>query len=309
MIIYRMLIIVLLTFVNNVSSQELRLKFPLYGTEGIDFFIDGYVDHDTSKNFQDVFCKQHTYNGHNGTDININGFREMDSGVNVMAAADGIVLRAVDGFYDRSKKMEKGGYGNHLLIMHADSTVAFYGHLKKKSLRFKRGDHVSAGDILGEVGSSGYSRRPHLHFELRDKKNNVIDPFVGDCSERPISLWQHEPTLNESTYLIDAGFCPYIPRLDTTLLERYLVTDTFIRKKDTVVCFWTFVHGLKTGDVLTARWSYKNITIKEISYNWNHKGWNEYTWTWMKIPMTKGKWNLTFLVNHHVLTTRSFYLK
>ena len=52
--------------------------------------------------------------------------------------------------------------------MHADGSVAWYGHMKAGSLTNKAvGQTVSSGEYLGIVGSSGNSTGPHLHFGIR----------------------------------------------------------------------------------------------------------------------------------------------
>ena len=66
---------------------------------------------------------------------------------------------------------------NFVHVRHADGLIALYYHLKRGSVAVSVGQQVSAGDILGVARSSGCSFAPHLHFELRDAANNVVDPF------------------------------------------------------------------------------------------------------------------------------------
>ena len=66
-----------------------------------------------------------------------------------------------------------GGYGNAVIVEHADGFTTLYGHAKK--LLASVGDLVTTKSIIATVGSTGRSTGPHLHYELR--KNNVaIDP-------------------------------------------------------------------------------------------------------------------------------------
>lgn len=58
-------------------------------------------------------------------------------------------------------------YGNCIAILHSDSTVSVYGHLKQNSLRLKIGDITKARQEIAAIGVSGSSFFPHLHFELR----------------------------------------------------------------------------------------------------------------------------------------------
>lgn len=69
----------------------------------------------------------------------------------------------------------KGGYGNAVEVRFKDGSYAFVAHLKNKSY-LKRGDIIKPGQIIGQVGSTGLSTGPHLHWERRDKNYNLYDP-------------------------------------------------------------------------------------------------------------------------------------
>lgn len=58
--------------------------------------------------------------------------------------------------------------GNHVVIAHEGGEHTVYAHLKPGSLRVAVGDAVQAGDPLGEVGTTGNSTEPHLHFHVCD---------------------------------------------------------------------------------------------------------------------------------------------
>ena len=62
---------------------------------------------------------------------------------------------------------EVHGYGNMLVIVHADGSVALYGHCK--AIYVFAGQRVAQGQIVGEVGHTGIARGTHLHFEYRIK--------------------------------------------------------------------------------------------------------------------------------------------
>jgi len=83
-------------------------------------------------------------------------------GARVFAAAPGTVLSAE----------RHGGYGKMVEIRHANGFVTRYAHLSR--LQVAEGDHVLAGDLIGNVGSTGRSTGPHLHYEIRrhDKPSN-----------------------------------------------------------------------------------------------------------------------------------------
>ena len=58
-----------------------------------------------------------------------------------------------------------GGYGNYVMIDHGDGKMSIYGHLS--GVTVSPGQSVVGGQLIGYVGSTGYSTGPHLHFELR----------------------------------------------------------------------------------------------------------------------------------------------
>jgi murein DD-endopeptidase MepM/ murein hydrolase activator NlpD len=68
------------------------------------------------------------------------------------------------------------GYGNYIVIRHARGFQSLYGHLNKISVR--NGQRINQGQKIGEMGNSGRSTGPHLHFALY--KNNVpVNPLRG----------------------------------------------------------------------------------------------------------------------------------
>lgn len=96
---------------------------------------------------------------HNGVDIG----NEM--GKPVYAAFDGEVKRVLYDAY---------GYGKFIIIEHDKGLETRYAHLS--SYNVKEGDTVKKGEKIGEIGSTGRSTGPHLHFELRHN-GDPVDPM------------------------------------------------------------------------------------------------------------------------------------
>ena len=150
------------------------------------FYPTAYVDHGGSTDWN---CGGITYAGHGGSDFGGGSWTGMDEGRDITAAADGVVTATNDGEYDRCSTGDcdgGDGYGNYVRIQHADGKSTIYGHFKNGSVAVSVGDTVGCGQKIGEMGSSGYSTGPHVHFEVRNSGNVSEDPFDGPCSAPPV---------------------------------------------------------------------------------------------------------------------------
>ncbi|MGE0283636.1 MAG: M23 family metallopeptidase [Rhizobiaceae bacterium] len=58
--------------------------------------------------------------------------------------------------------------GNMMVIDIGDGAYAFYAHMQRDSLKFKLGDKVKTGDVVGLLGNTGNTTAPHLHFHVMD---------------------------------------------------------------------------------------------------------------------------------------------
>jgi hypothetical protein len=132
---------------------------------------------------------------HSGDDLFLWPFpwRLMDAQqIQVVAAAPGTIIGKYDGNFDRNCSFNSLS-PNAVYVQHADGSVAWYFHLKSGSLTSKLvGDTVSVGEFLGNVGSSGSSTAPHLHFEVHSSVSGyqILDAFSGACNAAQNgSLW------------------------------------------------------------------------------------------------------------------------
>lgn len=90
------------------------------------------------------------WKNHNGTDY------AAKTGTPVMTTASGTVTHS----------SSKGGYGNCVIVKHSEKFSTLYAHLSKFESGARKGSYVKQGDIIGYVGSTGYSTGPHLHYEF-----------------------------------------------------------------------------------------------------------------------------------------------
>ncbi len=92
---------------------------------------------------------------HEGVDIK--GKR----GDRILATASGKVIKA----------MKNGGYGNYVEIDHGNGYITAYGHMQNYLV--KKGERVEQGQVIGQVGSTGRSTGPHLHYEIQLNKKPI----------------------------------------------------------------------------------------------------------------------------------------
>lgn len=113
---------------------------------------------------------------HSGFDITADIETEVHpimSGTVLLAEFDGTTTEGFDAFND--------GYGNKVEILNDDGRRVVYGHLRE--ILVKQGDKVTTETIIGKTGSSGGSRVPHLHIEIRKENTeetglaNTINPL------------------------------------------------------------------------------------------------------------------------------------
>lgn len=175
-------------------TSPVRFRLPIPGDQIMRDFIIGVDLNTKSENSPDWSCVSslgvnfpYCYSGHSGTDFILSeGWTAMDRGVPVYAAADGEVIAVDDSNYDRcglntSFQISCAGgeiVSNFITIRHLDNIYTSYLHLRKHSARVKSGDRVECGQIIAEVGSSGESAWPHLHFGVHEG-NYIRDPYQG----------------------------------------------------------------------------------------------------------------------------------
>lgn len=100
--------------------------------------------------------------------------RRLHKGID-LAAAVGTPIKAVAAGKVIYSDNKQRGYGNLVIIEHADDFVTVYAHNRRNLV--DEGDTVRQGAVIAELGNTGRSTGPHLHFEIRlDSK--AVDPLI-----------------------------------------------------------------------------------------------------------------------------------
>ncbi len=100
-----------------------------------------------------------------------NGHQEFHEGIDIAARMGSPIYAMADGIVTYAGL--NGGYGNMVQINHGNGLSTRYGHASK--ILVKVGDRVHKGQEIAEVGSTGRSTGPHVHFEVL-KDGHEIDP-------------------------------------------------------------------------------------------------------------------------------------
>jgi len=109
----------------------------------------------------------------------------------------------------------KGGYGNAIILQHANGVTTLYGHLSRFAKTTRQGQRVRQGDVIGFVGATGLATAPHLHYEYRINGQHMNPRTVKlpdaatplDASERESFLHAAAPLLEQlgGTGMLAAG--------------------------------------------------------------------------------------------------------
>lgn len=100
------------------------------------------------------------------------GRPQQHTGIDVAAPLGTPILAAADGVVTFSGNL--AGYGHAIVITHGFGFKTFYGHNQKNNV--KKGDRVHRGQVIGLVGSSGYSTGSHVHYEVL-VNGSPVDPL------------------------------------------------------------------------------------------------------------------------------------
>ncbi len=246
----------LFALVAGSAASAPVLSLPIDCELGVNCHIQQYPDRDPGPEFRDFRCGQLAYDGHKGTDFSLPTLKAMQEGVNVLAAAPGVVRGSRDSmpdkYYTKEQAEDVSGRecGNGVVVRHADGWETQYCHMKLGSIRVQKGNRVKQGTILGEVGLSGKTQFPHLHLSVR-QNGQVVDPFdtsdTSLCGQAGNSLWHSELPYVPGA-LIDIGFSPNLPKYED-IHAGSAKMNSLPAESEALVLFGFAYGGLK-GDIM-----------------------------------------------------------
>lgn len=257
----KLILTLLLIFISAAciyAQQSLQLQFPVKCNINQNCWIMNYVDDDSTVNWHDYNDGRQTYDGHTGTDIAIKNLSQMRQGVDVIAAASGVVVATRDGVQDKNalsqdlSQLQSIGCGNRVAIK-TGGFLTDYCHMKNGSIRVKKGDYVSAGQTLGQIGMSGLTEFPHLHISVQ-QNDQFVDPFKGlerysKGYKNP--LWSSN-ALQQLSYkphiVYNVGVSNEIPKLLDIRNEKY--KNNQISSNSDMILVWIDTMHVEVNDVI-----------------------------------------------------------
>ena len=114
-----------------------------------------------------------TKTGHKGVDL---GHRKDQKENYVYAHSDGVVVEVVKNIDYNTYPNGARIYGNYIKLRHKDGYYTLYAHLEYGSIKVSKGDSVKYNQKIANEGNSGYSQAKHLHWEVRNKNDNFVNP-------------------------------------------------------------------------------------------------------------------------------------
>jgi len=210
---------------------------------------------------------------HGGIDIKTDG----RTGLPVYCSADGYISRL---------RVSTTGYGNAIYIDHPNGYTTVYAHLEKFEpklaehvkkqqydqktfeieLFFKKGEFAyKKGDVIAEAGNTGSSTAPHLHFEIRDKNENPLNPL--DFGFRTEIKDDIAPKLYECmltplhiTARVENKFDPYFFKPTYKSANEYVYNDT-------IEAFGQIGLAIKSNDFLNGASNKNGVPLIVLKVN------------------------------------------
>ncbi len=122
-------------------------------------------------------------------------------GRRILASADGVILTMAREFPDQplNQPDEVNPWGNYLIIDHLNGEYSLIAHFKQNSIVVSPGQRVKQGDLLGLAGNSGYSLKPHIHYQLQNVGHSDADSLPVTFRSYYRITWIRETRVTDGT--------------------------------------------------------------------------------------------------------------
>lgn len=294
------------SFTTGQTTFAQPLRWPIEGTPYSNHAFLNYVDVDPTGGVQDFNDGSYAYDGHSAWDIAVRGYDEQDAGIEIYAAADGVVIDTHDGEFDRQTDLGPTFPPvNFVVVDHGDGWTTSYVHLRRDSVQVEVGDQVIAGDKLGYMASSGWSDITHLHFGLQHH-GFTVEPWYDPTTflDPAVAALEY---IGESQYVLSSGISN-IPVADH-VREGTSQTRYFEQRSNQLVYTWNWFSGVEQGDVIRLEWRRPDGTLYTTSGTTAGNDW-AHQWRWYSrfLPANPdlGTWTIDVLVNGVKLNEQSF---
>ena len=290
------------TFTPETASLPSKMLWPTEATPFEQAAIFNYIDTDPTIGKRDFHGGNATFNSYEGMDIGVANFRQIDSGVVVRSAMDGIVVSTKDGGSDIRGITPDLPLPNYVVIDHGQGWQTVYGQLRKDSVSVQVGQPVAAGHRIGLMGSSILGNGPQIFFGLY-RNGRPVETFFDaeNYWQEPINYVGDQATVFGSGVSNKTrGF--HIQEGGSPLYQ-------FKADANEDVHAWAWFSGLRKGDFVEYLWLRPNgrIHAKEnfvVAEDLATSHW-EFAKALQSLPAI-GTWTLEFRVNHEVLATENF---
>ncbi len=196
---------------------------------------------------------------------------------NVIAHSKGFVVWIQTGRKNAPSSSGNASYGNCVKLKHPNGYYTLYAHLKDVKVRKKQ--EVKEGQVLGYMGNTGRSFGSHLHFEVRNDKDNKIDPTPYLNKDLPYNDKYQVYDIKKKKWLpfVKLGTTTYAGNIGNSISGLRLSNHQY-RVHDKVKKKWLpYVDGFETyaGNLQN---EIDGIQVKHAKYRVHLKGGNWLDW-------------------------------
>ncbi|MAN26422.1 MULTISPECIES: M23 family metallopeptidase [Mesonia] len=124
-------------------------------------------------------------------------YRKMHNGMDFSAPTGSEVYATGDAVVKKAQRTT--GFGNLIVLDHGFGYETYYAHLS--DFKVRKGEKVKRGEVIGEVGSTGLSTAPHLHYEVH-KNGKVVNPinfYHGDLTAEEYDIMLNQSALENQS--------------------------------------------------------------------------------------------------------------